>query len=99
MTSADRRRQYVRGDAFAIGRCFGSIVARNGGSTVAVGYDAVVQSSFEAAPPRAQCQRHRGGPHRPRSDPDAVLCLDKLATDGAVMVTGSHNPPTTTASR
>src|ERR1019366_6345698 len=26
-------------DAFAIGRCFGSIVARTGGRTVAVGYD------------------------------------------------------------
>ena len=26
-------------DAFAIGRCFGSIVARAGGRTVAVGYD------------------------------------------------------------
>ncbi len=26
-------------DAFAIGRCFGSILVRGGGKTVAVGYD------------------------------------------------------------
>ena len=31
--------------------------------------------------------------HRPRPDADAVLRLDQLKTDGAVMVTGSHNPP------
>ncbi len=31
-------------DAFAIGRCFGSIVARAGGSVVAVGYDGRLSS-------------------------------------------------------
>ena len=37
-------------DAFAIGRCFGSIVARQGGRTVAVGYDGRLSSpAFEAA--------------------------------------------------
>ena len=37
-------------DAFAIGRCFGSIVARNGGRTVAVGYDGRLSSpALEAA--------------------------------------------------
>ena len=37
-------------DAFAIGRCFGSIVTRNGGRTVAVGYDGRLSSpAFEAA--------------------------------------------------
>ena len=37
-------------DAFAIGRCFGSIVARAGGRTVAVGYDGRL-SSPELEPP------------------------------------------------
>ena len=37
-------------DAFAIGRCFGSLVARNGGVTVAVGYDGRLSSpAMEAA--------------------------------------------------
>jgi phosphomannomutase len=31
-------------DAFAIGRCFGSIVVRKGGVTVAVGYDGRLSS-------------------------------------------------------
>ena len=31
-------------DASAIGRCFGTIVARNGGRTVAVGYDGRLSS-------------------------------------------------------
>ncbi|MFZ0016945.1 MAG: phosphomannomutase, partial [Acetobacteraceae bacterium] len=31
-------------DAFAIGRCFGSIVARQGGTTTAVGYDGRLSS-------------------------------------------------------
>src|ERR1700687_2023035 len=32
------------GDGFAIGRCFGSIVARAGGTTTAVGYDGRLSS-------------------------------------------------------
>ena len=31
-------------DAFAIGRCFGTVVARGGGRTVAVGYDGRLSS-------------------------------------------------------
>jgi phosphomannomutase len=37
-------------DAFAIGRCFGSLVVRAGGRTVAVGYDGRLSSpSLETA--------------------------------------------------
>ena len=31
-------------DAFAIGRCFGTIVARSGGTTTAIGYDGRLSS-------------------------------------------------------
>jgi phosphomannomutase len=81
-------------DAFAIGRCFGSIVARNGGRIVAVGYDGRLSSpGLEAA--LAKGLRASGievlriglGP-----TPMLYYASTKLATDGAIMVTGSHNP-------
>ncbi len=81
-------------DAFAIGRCFGSIVARNGGRTVAVGYDGRLSSpAFEAALAKGlsasgiEAIRIGRGP-----TPMLYYASTKLATDGAVMVTGSHNP-------
>ena len=81
-------------DAFAIGRCFGSIVARNGGRTVAVGYDGRLSSpAFEAALAKGlsasgiEAARIGRGP-----TPMLYYASTKLATDGAVMVTGSHNP-------
>jgi phosphomannomutase len=81
-------------DAFAIGRCFGSIVVQKGGRTVAVGYDGRLSSpSLE----RYLCKglsasgieaiRIGRGP-----TPMLYYANAKLATDGAVMVTGSHNP-------
>ena len=82
-------------DAFAIGRCFGSIVARGGGKTVAVGYDGRLSSpALEAALVRGLMAsamdviRIGRGP-----TPMLYYAATKLATDGAVMVTGSHNPP------
>lgn len=82
-------------DAFAIGRCFGSIVARNSGSTVAVGYDGRLSSpSLEDALVRGfmasgmQVTRIGRGP-----TPMLYFAATTLKTDGAVMVTGSHNPP------
>ncbi|MFC3124117.1 phosphoglucomutase/phosphomannomutase PgmG [Pseudoroseomonas globiformis] len=82
-------------DAFAIGRCFGSIVAREGGKKVAVGYDGrlsspeleeqlvagLVACGLEVA--RIGC-----GP-----TPMLYFASYELKADGAVMVTGSHNPP------
>jgi phosphomannomutase len=82
-------------DAFAIGRCFGSLVARAGGRTVAVGYDGRLSSpSLEAAlveglsASGVEAIRIGRGP-----TPMLYYANAKLATDGAVMVTGSHNPP------
>ncbi|HUB13688.1 MAG TPA: phosphomannomutase/phosphoglucomutase [Acetobacteraceae bacterium] len=88
-------RTLTEDDAYAIGRVFGSIVSRAGGSTVVVGYDGRL-SSPDLAVRLMQGIR--------RSDVEAV-CIGrgptpmlyyantKLGADGAVMVTGSHNPP------
>jgi phosphomannomutase len=82
-------------DAFAIGRCFGSIVARAGGHTVAVGYDGRL-SSPTLEPPLVDGLKASGmeviriglGP-----TPMLYFAATTLPTDGAIMVTGSHNPP------
>jgi phosphomannomutase len=82
-------------DAFAIGRVFGSIVARNGGKRVAVGYDGRLTSpDLEQAlvdglrASGMEALRIGRGP-----TPMLYYTATKLETDGAVMVTGSHNPP------
>jgi phosphomannomutase len=82
-------------DAFAIGRAFGTIVARNGGSRVAAGYDGRLTSpSLEAALVKGlrasgmEVLRIGRGP-----TPMLYYAATSLATDGAIMVTGSHNPP------
>jgi len=82
-------------DAFAIGRCFGSIVARGGGRLVAVGYDGRLSS------PELEAQLVAGlvacglevvrvgcGP-----TPMLYYATYALKADGGIMVTGSHNPP------
>jgi phosphomannomutase len=82
-------------DAFAIGRCFGTIVARNDGHTIAVGYDGRLSSpALEDALTRGliasgmQVTRIGRGP-----TPMLYYASASLKSDGAVMVTGSHNPP------
>jgi phosphomannomutase len=82
-------------DAFAIGRTFGSIVARGGGRTVAVGYDGRLSSpDLEAALVRGlrasgmEVLRVGRGP-----TPMLYYAATTLGTDGAAMITGSHNPP------
>ncbi|MGC8523770.1 MAG: phosphoglucomutase/phosphomannomutase PgmG [Acidibrevibacterium sp.] len=81
-------------DAFAIGRAFGSIVARAGGKRVAVGYDGRLSSpALEAALVEGliasgmAVARIGLGP-----TPMLYFAATTLAADGAVMVTGSHNP-------
>jgi phosphomannomutase len=83
-------------DAFAIGRCFGSIVVREGGrGRVAVGYDGRL-SSPDLEPQLVAGLRACGlevlriglGP-----TPMLYYAACTLETAGAVMVTGSHNPP------
>ncbi|GAC1341514.1 MAG: phosphomannomutase/phosphoglucomutase [Acetobacteraceae bacterium] len=82
-------------DAFAIGRAFGSVVARAGGRTVAVGYDGRLSSPELAASlvdglkaSGMEVLRVGRGP-----TPMLYFAATTLETDGAVMVTGSHNPP------
>jgi phosphomannomutase len=82
-------------DAFAIGRVFGSIVVRGGGKTVAVGYDGRLSSpELEAAlveglvASGTEAIRIGRGP-----TPMLYFAATVQKTDGAVMVTGSHNPP------
>ncbi len=82
-------------DAFAIGRVFGSIVGRNGGKRVAVGYDGRLTSpELEQAlvdglrASGMEALRLGRGP-----TPMLYYTATTLETDGAVMVTGSHNPP------
>src|SRR5271165_4715762 len=82
-------------DAFAIGRAFGSIVARADGTRVAVGYDGRLTSP-ELEQAVVDGLRASGmkvlriglGP-----TPMLYYTATTLETDGAVMITGSHNPP------
>ena len=81
-------------DAFAIGRVFGSMVARAGGTRVAVGYDGRLTSpELEQAlvdglkASGMEALRIGRGP-----TPMLYYTATTLETDGAVMVTGSHNP-------
>ncbi|HQT46137.1 MAG: phosphomannomutase [Acidocella sp. 20-63-7] len=81
-------------DAFAIGRVFGSIVTEAGGKSVAVGRDGRLSSPMlEAAlieglmASGAQVISIGQGP-----TPMLYYAAFTEPTDGAVMVTGSHNP-------
>ena len=82
-------------DAFAIGRCFGSVVVRGGGKRVAVGYDGRLHS------PELEAQLVAGlracGLEVVRiglcATPMLYFAAYDQQADGAAMVTGSHNPP------
>ena len=82
-------------DAFAIGRSFGTVVARGGGKTVAVGFDGRLSS------PALEPELVRGlmacGLEVLRvglcPTPMLYYAATTMETAGAVMVTGSHNPP------
>ena len=82
-------------DAVAIGRCLATLVRRAGGSTVAVGYDGRLSSpELEAAlvegltASGAEALRIGRGP-----TPMLYYAATTRRAAGAVMVTGSHNPP------
>ncbi|MBI1182591.1 MAG: phosphomannomutase [Alphaproteobacteria bacterium] len=82
-------------DARAVGRGFGTMVRRAGGTTVCVGYDGRLSSpSLEAAlaDGLASCglkvRRIGLGP-----TPMLYFSVHHHDADGGVMVTGSHNPP------
>jgi phosphomannomutase len=86
-------------DAFAIGRCFGSIVVRargtHAGTKVAVGYDGRLSSPD--LEPQLVAGLRACGIEVLRvglvATPMLYYAGHALETDGAIMVTGSHNPP------
>ena len=82
-------------DAFAIGRTFGTVVARAGGKTVAVGYDGRLSSPELELPLVAGLKASGMEVVRIGRGPTPMLYYAStvLETDGAVMLTGSHNPP------
>jgi phosphomannomutase len=82
-------------DAFAIGRVFASVILESGGRTIAVGRDGRLSSpALEAAlfeglvASGAEVISIGQGP-----TPMLYFAAFTTPTDGAVMVTGSHNPP------
>ncbi len=81
-------------DAYAIGRGFGTLVARAGGSRVAVGYDGRLSSpAMEAA---LVAGLNESGIHAVRIGlgPTPMLYYAEavLDVDGGIQITGSHNP-------
>ena len=82
-------------DAFAIGRCFGTVVARAGGRKVAVGFDGRHSSPMLEERLVAGLMASGMAVSRVGLCPTPMLyyAAYALGTDGAVMVTGSHNPP------
>jgi phosphomannomutase len=82
-------------DAFAIGRVFGTLVGRAGGATVAIGFDGRLSSPDLAAALSRGLQASGMAVVNVGRGPTPMLYYanTKLKADGAVMVTGSHNPP------
>ncbi|MGP8027506.1 MAG: phosphoglucomutase/phosphomannomutase PgmG [Acidocella sp.] len=82
-------------DAFAIGRVFGSMVAEAGGRKVAVGRDGRLSSPALAAALIKGLMASGAEVIDVGQGPTPMLYYASFAepADGAVMVTGSHNPP------
>jgi phosphomannomutase len=82
-------------DAVALGKAFGTLVARAGGKRIVVGYDGRTHSPmFESAliqglvSTGAQVERIGLGP-----TPMLYFAAVHKKADAGIMVTGSHNPP------
>ena len=83
-------------DATAVGRVFGTLIKRQGGARVCVGYDGRLSSpEMEAALVKGlvdagvAVERVGRGP-----TPMLYYATTERKADGGIMVTGSHNPPT-----
>lgn len=84
-----------RDDAYATGRCFGTMVARSGGSKVGVCYDGR-HSSPDFAKALIQGLNDAGIDtelYGLAPTPLVYFGLHERKLDGAVAITGSHNPP------
>ncbi len=82
-------------DATALGRAFGTVIIRNGGKKICLGYDGRLSSPMmEAAILEGLISTGLEvicigrGP-----SPMLYYSVYELDTDGGVMITGSHNPP------
>jgi phosphomannomutase len=82
-------------DVRAIGRAFGTLVVRDGGRSVAVGYDGRLSSpALEAALVEGLAETG-ADVHRIGLGPTPMLyfAAHHLDAGGGMMITGSHNPP------
>ena len=82
-------------DAYAIGRTFGTMVRRKGGSRVALGYDGRLSSPELAAAcieglTAAGIDVTNIGV---AATPMLYFAVYHLNADGGIQITGSHNPP------
>ena len=82
-------------DAHAIGRSFGTMIRRAGGSRVALGYDGRLSSPMLAEAltdglVASGCTVLAIGPS---ATPMLYFATHHLSADGGIQITGSHNPP------
>lgn len=82
-------------DARAVGRAFGTMVAREGGSAVCVGYDGresspILEEAMVEGLAAAGMTVHRIGLG---PTPMLYFSVKHLKADAGVQITGSHNPP------
>ena len=81
-------------DAYALGRSFGTIVRRKGGSSVAVGYDGRLSSPMLEAAVVDGLADSGTNALRIGIGPTPMLYYAEatLEVDGGIQITGSHNP-------
>ncbi len=82
------------GDAYALGRSFGTIVRRRGGSVVALGYDGRLSSPMLESAVAAGLAASGIDVLRVGIGPTPMLYYAEavLDVDGGIQITGSHNP-------
>jgi phosphomannomutase len=82
-------------DASALGRAYGTLIRRNGGRRVALGFDGRLSSPELAAALGAGIRASGVDVLNIGLGPTPMLyfAVHQLAVDGGVQVTGSHNPP------
>lgn len=82
-------------DALAVGKAFGTIVVRQGGKSVCVGYDGRISSPELEASMVEGLSECGLDVHRIGRGPTPMLYYAAKTTgaDAGVMITGSHNPP------